>query len=130
MKNILLCFLLLFFTNNLFCQIFAKDVTTENEGLSVETELFSSTFYLYNKEISSQSFEELIRLYPSAQRNYIQGKNLRTFGNIISIGSVIVIGPLYYLSLYGIGNRNILVGSGVTLLLGIIMVWIAVAAPS
>ena len=115
-------FSILLFNHNLFSLIFYSDVFTENQGeLDVYVKSFSSDFYLGEKEISKAEFEEIIRSNPSAQRDYINGTNFRTFGNILEFGSgVVFLGSLSQ-RLYRTENRQLTSISAVFLFIGILM---------
>lgn len=124
MENLKLFFILLIllFANNLFSQTFYSDVMQEQDkDLKVVLYMFSSDFYFDNKEISKKKFEDLIRGLPSAQRDYVNGTNLRTFGNIIGVSSGIVFGYCLSLGVYNLGNRGLLGGSAALFLTGVIM---------
>lgn len=113
---------ILLFNNNLFAQNSYRDNFSEKDtDLDIYLNSFSSDFYLGEKEISKDEFEDLIRENPSAQRDYIHGVNFRTFGNILEVGAGIVFGGSLYYSLYNVENRFVTSGSAAVLFIGILM---------
>ena len=120
--KLLFILLILLFNHNLFSQVFYSDVFPKDDTeLDIYLNFFSSDFYFGEKKISKNEFEELISRNPSAQRDYIHGTNLRTFGNILEVGAGVVFFGSLYRGLFSAEDRRVTSGGAAAILIGIIL---------
>jgi len=101
---------LTFFSNNIILsqntvsgkskQVESSLLLDQTLGLGIEVKPLASSFYFEGEAIKRREFVSIIRTNRIAHRKYIIGTNLRVFGNLVAIPSLIATGMIYFINGY------------------------------